>query len=186
MELAQHWQSWILFATLLTVFGYTMWVVKREPQLAKKFGHRYDFQGFSFSTPSWWKKKAEGTHLIRFERPETNYQFSARFELSKQRPRLAVLNFMEKYQIKFDSPELEQNILQSNLKGMRLANSLQEFYRMEGLASLPGHERRYYDLCALRLKGTSDTLICIHESSVLSGTIEGPYFESVIKSLEKA
>ena len=181
----QSFIEWSVVVAFILFLLYTLWVIKGEKSQAMEFAKTYNFGPLIFSIPPWWGEDANNEKLI-FSRHDTRYDWKATFswlsstlsledELQKQ---------LKEKEIEMD-PEtitcLDHNVL---MREENLKQSIESFLRVEGTATQAECDRLYYDACLVKLKNKDEILYCESKSSVLNGSLEGPFFEEVLAQLK--
>ena len=169
---------WSILVLILISLTYAALKIKNEPDDYLKKSTIFSFQNFNLRIPGWWTLTINENNLIRFERTDTRYDWYAEFSsLETNQPSREILEKMiKKISIEFDEVLEPEEIEIIN------GDSKIKIYRREGMSTISGIERAYFDLFVARNK-FGKTLIGKSHSSILNGCVEGPYFEEVINRL---
>lgn len=186
LRLVFEWLSLIL----LLGFGiYTLKIIKNEQKTYLKNARTVVFKQFKFFVPNWWGEIPTGLeNELSFKRLDTRYDWEARFiwsPIGNQRDLIELFKeHIAQRKILFDE---DTSIIYnpSDFKnGELISSGLYEMVRLEGTATADKEQRLYYDAFLIRHKSSGAFLYAESRSSILNGLIEGPYFESVMTTIQ--
>ena len=186
---------WALVIASLFFLLYTLVVVKEEKKAFQESSLPFRFGPFTFCLPSWWQPLLKNRRECSFSNPKSKHHWRATLFLRDDPHPLESdeefiqigLSFLKEREIEFDPKEWITQSTKDLSKHPALAQHCLRIFRLEGSATLKGTERRYIDLFGIKELNKEGHLLAISESGILSGVVEGPYFEEVMLSfsLEK-
>ncbi len=179
--------EWSFFVLFILVLAYTAIVIGNEKTSYLDEAQYFLFHKLNLPIPKWWTQIKKEKTLWIFERSDTHYDWYASFELLDfdETPiaQLAI-NYLTEQKVKLDPPpeaQIEEN--SSHLfKDKTLASAVSEFIRIEGTATQDEQERIYIDLILFKFE--NQIYRFKSQSSVLNGSVEGPYFEEAISLIK--
>lgn len=164
-------------------------IIGREKETYLESATTQIFHGLKLLIPSWWTKTLEKNNEWKFERTDTHYEWMSILllkDLQLTNLEAESKHFFQEAGILFDLEETQINQIPANLiKSEMLLDNIQEFVRFEGMATEKIIERIYLDSCWIILKNNPQKVYHLMSySSVLNGSLEGPYFEEMLKRAE--
>lgn len=180
--------SWILLSLIMIALLYTALIIKREKKDYLKRAKLKKFFDYKLLIPPWWSSTEESPQHMRFERQDTHHNWIARFERKPCPPSLTseeiVQKECERMEIEFGPEPPEKTTDAHFIKNHSLRERLSsQSIRLEGRAHQFQTERCYLDLVIVKQNHCPHYDLFYSRSSVLTGLIEGPYFEQVLKNL---
>ncbi|MCB9061157.1 MAG: hypothetical protein H6622_06520 [Halobacteriovoraceae bacterium] len=176
------WQ-WLTFLGIILFIIYTAIAIKNEKDLYEVFSVDLLFHQLKLKLPSWWGIKIQNENYIEFERKDTYYDWRARFKwvednesVHKSLKELFATE-VKKLGIIFDLDTTEFDTPTPKLKNMPCL-------RVEGTGTQNQEDRIYYDACLIKDISKKGYYFFECHSSVLNGSLEGPYFEEVLKRIQ--
>jgi hypothetical protein len=174
--------GWIILTISLGVLVYTAWVVWREKTIAFNNSVKHQLHRLNFSAPSWWSIKEAAQDYLQFHRTDTRYDWSCHIErLSssielKNGEDLAEVfrHHMELQKVQFDVEEFSLFIDDKASPWI---------VRAEGTATENFMNRLYLEVALLYSPEQKDLYYLHSKSSVLNGSVEGPYFQTLLENL---
>ena len=179
-EFNRNPQMWSFLILSLLALSYAALKIKNEPNDYLKKSKIINFQGFLLQVPSWWSATVNNTNLLRFERLDTRYDWYAEYwtiQKNELKPKELLINQINQLKIIFDTRENVENF---EIKTEQ--SNLIQIARAEGMSTINGIDRAYFDLFVAEYKGK--ILFGKSHSSILNGCVEGPYFEEVLQRLK--
>ena len=179
MNIIDHpnFYHWLILLSVLLLLSYAALKIKNEPDQYEQTAVSFNFHNFFLRIPSWWGKSIDEAFLLEFQRLDTRYEWTARFqpifEELKVDPNDFLSALVEDLKIKFDPGFGPEIIELENIK----------IYRHEGMATENDIKRVYLDI-AIAISKDGKVLKAISRSSILNGCVEGPYFEKVLENLK--
>lgn len=186
---SDNWVSWVLLGLFLLSLLYTLIVVLEEKDSFLENAKDFSFKQFSFKIPSWWGLVKNEEDLIRWERTDTRYDWSATLKLEKELNKDISIeedfkNRIEELEMVFDL-DSSDILMPSDFKDRdEVIKGHLELVRIEGTATQSGTERCYLDAFLIRDHLRQECLFATSLSSVLNGVVEGPYFEEMMLKME--
>lgn len=195
-------QSWsiVLLGTIIIVpILWALWKIYLEYTESFPYGKLIHLGKLNFSVPPWWKTNDSDSdsdsdtktefkkeNAWEFTRPETNYGFKAsflHFDSTENLVELANRSLLNEL-IVFDKSAEYTNDSHKIFLHNNIIEKISDSYRMEGLATFNEEKRIYLDWIFFRLNEEIKTTYSFrYQSSVLAGTVEGPFFERVLHSI---
>jgi hypothetical protein len=181
--------QWIILIAFIFFLIYMARVIAKEKESYSDSAKLDTFHGLLLLLPSWWSKTLEKSNLWQFERTDSPYEWFCRLSYENSTHH----NLQDELQQYFLQEEIlfdpEDSIITSEanhlIKDPLLLSNIKEFLRIEGTATEKQIERVYIDSCWISLKNNSKHIYhFMSYSSVLNGSLEGPYFEEVLKRLK--
>ncbi len=180
--------EWSVFCSIILFLIYLAIVIGSEKTTYEEDSKLIDFHQVRLPIPNWWTQIINEKNLMRFERTDTHYDWYCTFEYfeNEQRPCPEILiSHLQEQRIKMD-PEPEVVVTENSeylIKNKGAAQYFEDFIRIEGTATQDEQNRIYYD-CLFLKNQNGDCYRFISHASVLSGSVEGPYFEEAISLLK--
>lgn len=176
------------FLALLMIYGiYTMIVIYQEKSHFKDDSKSYNLLYYRLFVPYWWTLVKQDTNFLEFARTDTRYDWYGKYILKKLPPLpLPELleNYLQEKNIILDNDDRKITHTEHGLVKTKLNENIECLYRVEGTGTEAETERVYFDVCFLKDKRHEEILICESRSSVLNGSVEGPFFEETLKFIE--
>jgi hypothetical protein len=178
----------VIFVLLFFFLVYTAIVIWKEKKNYLKNRLTIQFHHFIFPIPPWWHREEINENNWLFKRVDSHYDWFCRFEylplngstssdIEGRHLDLLLQLKLNQLQIVFDPDPLT---FYREIKG---PNSLWQLKRMEGTATEKEENRIYCDIVVLTQLNGSEMFFLINQSSVLSGIIEGPFFDQMLKDM---
>lgn len=182
--------EWSALGGFLLLLAYTGRVVKNEKEVYLKNGQLLQFALFEILVPPWWGIMSDQPSKIEFVRKDTRYEWKAGLEWI-QKPKdsfFSLESFLEKkltqWEVVFDPQPLRMHSPEIIFYDQHIAENIVAAVRIEGMATQEQSNRIYLDVFLIQLKDAYEhLLLATSMSSVLNGSIEGPYFEDVLKRI---
>ncbi len=182
--LPPHFWSWLAVSLFLLVLIYAAKVISREKKQFHQDGSWITWKNFELFVPAWWTQKNENWDSLFFYRADTHYDWFFTATLSTH-PAIesAKISYLTTNHITLDAEAVittEKNYL---LKNKLILDEVEDFLRIESTATENEEDRIYLDVIWIKFKNNA-VIEFISKSSVLSGGVEGPYVEEVIKEIK--
>ena len=136
---------WIFSIIFLLVLFYAALKIKNEPNDYLKKSSLISFNRFRLRIPSWWTLTINKNDLIRFERTDTRYDWFAEFWIKETTltSDMLLAKLIDSLKVVFDEKDNfeEITIKSSNNQSIKIT-------RKEGMSTIDGIERAYFDLFA--------------------------------------
>lgn len=180
--------QWAFVVGILIFLTYAMFKIKDEKASFEEESIDVNFFNFILKIPMWWTITNDDPEVLIFERTDTRYDWFAKFEkLSiKETLEKTMVAYLDREEIYFDEDENEF-ILEQNpshiLQDQKLISQIDEFLKIEGRGTEKVTDRVYIDFIWIKLKNDDHCYLMQSHSSVLNGSVEGPFFEETIKRL---
>ena len=158
---------------VLMALTYTAIVVAEEKRAWRENARLLQLGRFRFPVPSWWKQTPLKQEKVTF----TGSNWQGMFRLlppNQQSLQKSLAGEIAAQQIVFD-PDSTLHHLPTSKKFVRRV-------RMEGTATEKEENRIYFDAFLLECPQTGQRLYGESKSSVLSGPLEGPWFEECLNN----
>ncbi len=167
---------------------YTMIIIGKEKKTFKDEAYDLEFGPLTLPIPRWWTQTENDEASIKFERTDTRYDWFARFQFipgHTDTPLDQLLaQKLEAEDISYDQHEVQiETDSRVLFRDPEAKIHFQEVIRVEGTASQKVIERIYYDIYVIRGLNENGYFIFESRSSVLNGSLEGPFFEECISEL---
>ena len=185
--LVKHWMDWLILISLIIAAIYTAKVIGEEKSTFKEDSYLVTFDHLKLMIPNWWSITQQDELFLRFERTDTRYDWYAQFRYIPEdsRPLPDILkDVLNAQKIEFDEDVVFETDSRVLFRDSRVQQEFQEIIRVEGKASQDVEERIYYDIYLTRRLEDSGYFVFESKSSVLNGSVEGPYFEESLSELE--
>ncbi len=182
-----HLFDWLVVIALLIGAIYTMRIVGQEKSTFKQESYEVQFGDLSLMIPKWWTLTEQSTHRLKFERTDTYYNWYCLFTYfpdheQKDLPKL-LEEKLNQESIEFDTDVVLETDSRVLFRDDLIQKEFQEIIRVEGTASQNVENRIYYDIYLMRRLNDQGYFIFESRSSVLNGSVEGPYFEESLSEL---
>jgi hypothetical protein len=182
-----HLFDWLVVVALLISAIYTMRIIGQEKSTFKQESYEVQFGDLSLMIPKWWTLTAQSTQQLKFERTDTHYNWYCLFTYfpdhqQKDLPKL-LEEKLNQETIEFDKEVVFETDSRVLFRDDEVQKEFQEIIRVEGTASQNVENRIYYDIYLMRRLNDQGYFIFESRSSVLNGSVEGPYFEESLSEL---
>lgn len=188
MELIiKHWIDWLILLIMMLAAFYTLQIIGKEKTTFREESYIIGFGTLRLMIPQWWTITEQTDYFIKFERTDTRYDWYATYQFFSQDPRPLpeiLEELLNRQSIEFDSDVTFETDSRVLFRDSLVQKEFQEVIRVEGMASEDIQERIYYDVYLARPLNTQDYFLFESKSSVLNGSVEGPYFEESLSELE--
>ncbi len=179
--------DWIILVSLLAGAAYAMKIIGEEKITFRQDSYELRFGGLSFMIANWWTIVSQTESCLRFERTDTRYDWFATFTYfpdhsGKTLPQLLEDKLNEE-KIEFDEDVVFETDSRVLFRDTAIQEYLQEVIRVEGKGTQNVINRVYYDIYIVRPLNDSGYFIFESWSSVLNGSLEGPFFEESMAEL---
>ena len=187
---SNHLFDWIILISLIVGAFYTMKVIGQEKSSFKQDSYLVLFGRLSLMIANWWTITEQSENKLRFERTDTRYDWYATFSYfpaheDKTLPQL-LEDKLNLENIEFDEDVVFETDSRVLFRDSRVQEYFQEVIRVEGKGSQNVVDRIYYDIYIMRAQNEPGYFIFESWSSVLNGSLEGPYFEESLSELSLA
>jgi hypothetical protein len=181
--------DWAILAALLAGALYTLWIVRQESSTFIEESYLITFGRLSLPIPTWWSITKQENGLIEFKRTDTRYDWYARFEFIPGDVNISLPDILH---AKIEAEELDYDkddvVIETEARHLFKDEATQKHFveviRVEGKASQRIEERVYLDVYLFRNKAEGGHYICESRSSVLNGSVEGPFFEECLSLMK--
>jgi len=174
--------GWIILTSLLGVLCYILWVIWREKEVVANNSIKHQLHRLNFKTPSWWTIKETAQDYLQFHRADTRYDWTCHIERIssnislKNGEELAEIfrHHMELQKVQFDVEEFS----------LFIDDQVSPWIvRADGTATENFTNRLYLEVALLYSNEQKDLYYLHSKSSVLNGSVEGPYFQTLLEEL---
>lgn len=178
---ANFW-GWLVVLIFILALIYATTAISGERKKFLQDGSWITWQDFQFFAPAWWTQKYDIPDSLFFYR--SNYDWFLKISYVTQASvENAKIAYFTSKNISLDPDAVTTTEKSYCLKDPNILDHVEEFLRIESTATEQEEERIYLDITWIKLKNRP-VLELISKSSVLSGGIEGPYAEEVIKEIK--
>lgn len=184
--IAKHWPDWLILVTLLGAAFYTMQIIGHEKSTFQEESYIVSFGKLKLMIPQWWSIAEQNDHKLKFVRTDTRYDWYANYIFLPDETRALpeiLEDVLNQQKIEFDKDVAFETDSRVLFRDSLIQTKFQEVIRVEGMASEDVEERIYYDIYLMRELGTNNCFLFESKSSVLNGSVEGPYFEESLSEL---
>lgn len=184
---AQHWLDWLILLIIMLGAFYTLHIIGQEKTTFRQESYLVSFGALKLMIPQWWSITEQSEHHLKFERTDTRYSWYANFKFFEQdaRPLPQILEeLLNQQKIEFDQDVTFETDSRVLFRDPRIQEEFQEVIRVEGMACEDIEERIYYDIYLVRQLNAENYFLFESKSSILNGSLEGPYFEESLSELE--
>lgn len=183
-----HILEWLVLLILLGGAIYTLRVIGQEKSTFKEECYEVSFGNLVLMIPRWWTITEQSDQRLRFERTDTRYDWFATFEYFPSTDDPLPLPQVLEQKLNLDEIEFDEDVTFETdsrvvFRDSKIQEHFQEMIRVEGKGSQRVVERIYYDIFLLRGLGDQGHFIFESWSSVLNGSLEGPFFEESLAEL---
>lgn len=185
--LSSHALDWIILLALLAAAIYTLKVIGQEKSTFREECYQVQFADLGLIIPKWWTITEQSPAHLKFERTDTRYDWFATYTYvpdhqQKDMPKLLEEKLNHEL-IEFDMDVVFETDSRVLFRDSQVQEQFQEVIRVEGQASQNVMDRIYYDIYLMRRLNDPGYFMFVSRSSILSGAIEGPYFEESLSEL---
>lgn len=164
-----------------------MRVIGEEKSTFRDESYQLTFGRLSLMIANWWTITDQSEDRIRFERTDTRYDWFATFSYfpggaEKTLPQL-LEDKLNLEKIEFDEDVVFETDSRVLFRDSEIQEYFQEVIRVEGKGSKNVVDRVYYDIYIARPLNGDGYFIFESMSSVLNGSLEGPFFEESLSEL---
>ena len=182
-----HVLEWIVLLALILGSLYTMKIIGQEKSTFRDESYLVQFGNLALMIPNWWTIVQQSDNHLRFERTDSRYDWYAVFTYlpdhqGKGLPQLLEEKFNAEI-IEFDPEVTFETDSRVLFRDSQIQEYFQEIIRVEGTASQDVEDRIYYDIYLMRSQDDQGYFIFESWSSILNGSLEGPYFEESLSEL---
>ncbi len=182
--LPPHFWSWLAVSIFILALIYAAKVITQEKKQFHQDGSWIVWKNFQLFIPAWWSQKIDNKDELFFYRADTHYDwYFTTSIIQKNSPEDAKYSYLTSQQIKLDPDAITTTEKSYLLKDEKILEQVEDFLRIEATATEKEEERIYLDAVWIKFKN-KDLIQLISKSSVLTGGIEGPYVEEVIKEIK--
>lgn len=182
-----HLFDWLVLLSLIGGAIYTMKIIGEEKSTFKDESYQVTFGGLSLMIANWWTIVDQTPETLRFERTDTRYDWYATFRYFPQHEEKTLPKLLEEKldleQIEFDEDVTFETDSRVLFRDSEIQEYFQEVIRVEGKGSQNVVDRVYYDIYIMRAQNEPGYFIFESWSSVLNGSLEGPFFEESLAEL---
>ncbi|MGE3609236.1 MAG: hypothetical protein AB7I27_06575 [Bacteriovoracaceae bacterium] len=183
----EHFLDWLILIVMIGAAIYTMKVIGQEKSTFKDEAYEVQFGNFKLMIPAWWTLTEQSSTRLKFERTDTRYDWFSTFEYfpdhqDKTLPKL-LEEKLDLEKIEFDQDVTFETDSRVVFRDSKIQEHFQEMIRVEGMATQNIVDRIYYDIFIMRGLNDSGYFMFVSWSSVLNGSLEGPYFEESMAEL---
>jgi hypothetical protein len=192
MDLSRLFE-WLIFGGIILFAIYTMIAIKEEKVAYKENSIEFEIRNFLFFLPSWWTKTSSEKDLdyASFERADTRYDWKAEMqwfdetqELSSKSIEEVLIDKLKKLNLMFDPEESQAGVPSVFEEFLPYKEGRIDIIHIEGTATEDMSERVYFDAYLIKDLINNSYLFSKSRSSILNGSVEGPYFEEVMRTFE--
>lgn len=185
--LTTHILDWLILISLLGVALYALRIIGQEKSSFKQDSYEVQFGDLSLTIPNWWTLTEQAPTYLKFKRTDTRYDWYAIFtyfpdHAGKELP-LILEEKLNQEELEFDKDVVFETDSRVLFRDDKIQEAFQEIIRVEGQATQNIEDRIYCDIYLMRGLGDQGYFIFESRSSILSGGIEGPYFEESLSEL---
>ncbi len=179
--------DWIILISLLIGATYAMKIIGKEKITFRQDSYELQFGGLSFMIANWWTIVSQTESCVRFERTDTRYDWFATFTYFPDHGNRTLPQLLEEKlnleNIEFDEDVVFETDSRVLFRDSAIQEYLQELIRVEGKGTQSVINRVYYDIYIARPLEDKGYFIFESWSSVLNGSLEGPFFEETLAEL---
>ncbi len=185
--ITSHLFDWLILLILLGGALYTMKVIGQEKSTFRQDSYEVRFGNLSLMIPNWWTLTEQSEACLKFERTDTRYDWFSLFtyfpdDEGKELP-LILEEKLNLERLEFDPEVVFETDSRVLFRDDQIQEKFQEVIRVEGMATQNIVDRVYYDIYLMRGLNDRGYFIFESRSSVLNGSLEGPYFEESLSEL---
>jgi hypothetical protein len=185
--LTSHPVGWLILIILLGAALYTLRVIGQEKSTFKQDSYEVQFGDLSLMIANWWTLTEQSPTRLKFERTDTHYNWYSLFTYfpdheDKDLP-LILEEKLNLEGLEFDKDVVFETDSRVLFRNDKIQERFQEIIRVEGHATQNTVDRVYYDIYLTRGLNDKGYFIFESRSSILNGSVEGPYFEESLSEL---
>jgi hypothetical protein len=185
--ISSHLFDWLVLLILLGGALYTMKVIGQEKSTFRQDSYEVRFGNLSLMIPNWWTLTEQSEASLKFERTDTRYDWFSLFTYfpdseGKELP-LILEEKLNIERLEYDPDVVFETDSRVLFRDDQIQEKFQEVIRVEGMATQNIVDRVYYDIYLMRGLNDQGYFIFESRSSVLNGSLEGPYFEESLSEL---
>lgn len=184
---SNHAFDWLVVLLVLGGAFYTLKIIGEEKTTFKEDSYQVRFGNLGLDIPRWWTITEQDDHHIRFERTDTRYDWFATFSYFPDHQNKSMPDLLEDKlnleKIEYDMDVIFETDSRVLFRDEEIQEQFQEVIRVEGKGSEDQIERVYYDIYIMRALNDPGYFIFESKSSVLNGSLEGPFFEESLACL---
>jgi hypothetical protein len=184
---SNHLFDWLILLLIIGGAMYTMKIIGEEKSTFKEDSYQVTFGKLALMIANWWTIVEETPESLRFERTDTHYDWYASFRYISSHGNKPLTDLLTE---KLDLEKMEYDedvVFETDSRVLFRDSEIQEYFqeviRVEGKGSQNITERIYYDIYIMRAQNDPGYFIFESWSSVLNGSLEGPYFEESLSEL---
>ena len=185
--ITSHIFDWLILLLLLLGALYTMKIIGQENSSFRQDSYEVQFGNLSLKIANWWTLTEQGPTRLKFERTDTHYDWYSIFSYFSDHAGKDLPKILEEKLnlegIEFDSDVVFETDSRVLFRDDKTQEEFQEIIRVEGKATQNVVDRIYYDIYLTRRLNDNGYFIFESRSSVLNGSLEGPYFEESLSEL---
>ena len=182
-----HVFDWLVLLALIGGAIYTMKIIGEEKTTFRDEAYQVTFGGLALTIANWWTIVEQNDQIIRFERTDTRYDWYSVFRYFPNHENKTLPQLLEEKldleKIEYDEDVVFETDSRVLFRDSEIQEYFQEVIRVEGKGSQNVVERVYYDIYLMRAQNDAGYFIFESWSSVLNGSLEGPYFEESVSEL---
>lgn len=183
----EHIFDWLVLLTLIGGAIYTLKIIGQEKTTFVEESFEVTFGRLMLMIPRWWSITEQTENHLRFERTDTRYDWYSLYQYYPDSESLPLPDLLERKlnleKIEFDSDVAFETDSRVVFRDDKIQEHFQEMIRVEGMATQNIVDRIYYDIFLMRALNDQGYFIFESLSSVLNGSVEGPYFEESLAEL---
>lgn len=185
--LSTHAFDWLILLCLLGAALYTLKIIGQEKSSFKQDSYEVQFSDLSLLIPNWWTLTEQASNHLKFERTDTRYDWYAQFNyvpngMERELP-LILEEKLNQEALEFDKDVVFETDSRVLFRDDQIQEVFLEVIRVEGQATQNIEDRVYCDIYLMRRPNDTGYFLFESRSSILSGGIEGPYFEESLSEL---
>lgn len=182
-----HAFDWLLVLLVLGGAIYTLKIIGEEKTTFKEEAYQVQFGDLALEIPRWWTITEQDDLHIKFERTDTRYDWYAIFSYIPDHQGKSLPDLLED-KLNLESIEFDMDVVFETdsrvlFRDTKIQEQFQEIIRVEGKGSQNQIDRIYYDIYLMRALNDQGYFIFESRSSVLNGSLEGPFFEESLACL---
>jgi hypothetical protein len=182
-----HLFEWIILIALIAAAIYTMRIIGQEKSTFRQDSYEVRFGDLALMIPNWWTLTEQSPMQLKFERTDTRYNWYAVFSFFPEHEGKDLPKILEEKlnleKVEFDSDVVFETDSRVLFRDSEIQEQFQEVIRVEGMGTQNIVDRIYYDIYLMRRLDEQGYFLFESRSSVLNGSLEGPYFEESLSEL---
>lgn len=189
-----HSISWLILIIIVAFLIYAAIAIAKEKDYYLKNAKLFDLGEMQAFVPPWWSLVEKSETKLKFERKDERFDWNCQIEefcpTSPADAKLILQEHIEKLKIELDSEEIIHHLHHqwanlSHLCAQEIKTRQSwSFSRIEGIGTQDGEHRVYLDLSILINPNQTKAWSITGISSILNGSVEGPYVEEVVNNLK--